>query len=78
MIYYVTDKNLQEYNRRLKKEGAGIKYIFTGFRNSSGVGFIHQTRHYIAEITEGENKGATTGQEIEIIFNAEYDHTDIY
>ena len=75
MIYYVPEKNLREYNARLKREGARVKYNFAGYMQSSSHGYAHNTRHYIAEITEGENAGATTGDYKEIVFGADYEHT---
>lgn len=74
MVYYVPEKNLREYNARLKREGAKIKYNYVGYMQSSSPGYAHDTRHYIAEITEGENAGATTGDYIEIVFDADYEH----
>lgn len=70
MIYHTTAKNLKELNASIKQDG--IKYIYVGYRQSSAAGYAHQTRHYIAEITKGDNAGATTGQEFEIVFNTPY------
>lgn len=71
MIYKVKEKTLRAYNARLKKEGAGVRYIFAGFMQSSEAGPAHKTRHYIAEITEGRNAGATTGDYKEIVFGCD-------
>lgn len=74
MTHYVTAKNLREYNAELKRESAGIKYIYAGYMQSSDAGPAHMTRHYMAEITEGPNAGATTGDYKEIVFGACEDH----
>lgn len=73
MTLHTTAKNLREYNARLKKDGESIEYIFAGYMQSSGAGYAHKTRHYIARITEGQNSGATTGDYKEIVFNSDFE-----
>lgn len=75
MIYHTSCKNLREYNAQLRAEGEKIQYHYAGYMQSSGIGAYHETRHYIAEITKGENAGATTGDYIEIVFNSPYGDT---
>lgn len=59
-------KNLRELNAKL----TGIRVVFYGYTPTGKVGRSgEKTRHYIIEITEGENVGATCGDLFEIDYN---------
>lgn len=71
MIMQTKFKNLADLNAALKRSNSGYKVIFIAFMPSSGVGMQHQTRHYLSELTNGRNAGATTGDFYEIAFNSD-------
>ena len=73
MRFKTTAKNLRELNAKLKKQGEDFKYNFFGFLPTGTVGGYGKTRHYIAEITEGQNAGATYEDPIEISFGCDDD-----
>lgn len=71
-----TARNLRELNAKLKKNGEDFKYNFYGYLPTGTVGRYGKTRHYIAEIVEGQNCGATYGDFVEIDFNEHCDDFD--
>lgn len=76
MRYRTATRNLRELNAKLKAQGEDFKYNFYGYLPTGAVGEYGKRRHYIAEIIEGRNEGATYGDPIEIMFGCDEDDFD--
>lgn len=76
MVLRTTAKNLRELNARLISRSLDFEYIFMGYMPTGRVGCCRNTRHYIAKIIKGKNKGATYGDYVEIDFGCDEDDFD--